>query len=124
MTRKAHTFYFAIGIVAGLLLTACAGVAAGKIDLPGPNNTTFFFSPVVNVAPVPEITIKLDVAKPLATVDVVKDDWSMDHVKVNTPAEVKELEPLTIQSAVTTQVQSQTQVQEQTQTGHFCNRGQ
>jgi hypothetical protein len=123
MTKKARTLFFVIGILVGLTLTACAGVAAGKIDLAGAEDTAFFFGPAVNVAPLPEIAINLNAAKPSLTADLVKDNWAFDHVKVNV-VEVKEMEPLTVSPALQTefQTQSQTQVQEQTQTGHFCNR--
>lgn len=123
MTKKARIIIFAIGIVAGLLLTACAGIATGKIDLAGTNNTAFFFSPaVINVAPIPKITVNLDVLTPLKTVDVIKDDWSLDQVKVNVKEEIKEVEPLEVTSAARVSTQIQSQAQNQIQTGHFCAR--
>ena len=122
MTKKARIIIFAIGIVTGLLLTACAGVATGKIDLAGMNNSAVFFSPAVNVAPIPKITVNLDVLTPLQTVDVIKDDWSLDHVKVNVKEEIKEPEPLQVTSAVTVPMQTQSQAQAQNLYGHFCTR--
>jgi hypothetical protein len=53
MTKKSRVAYLVIGIVAGLLLTACAGVASGKIDLPG-NPSVFTFGSSVQVVQIPE----------------------------------------------------------------------
>ncbi len=50
--KKSRTVYLVLGVVVGLLLTACAGVASGKIDLP--NTNTFTFGPSIQVVQLPE----------------------------------------------------------------------
>lgn len=45
MTTRRLSLYLVLGMIAGLFITACAGVATGKIDLPGAGDV-FISGPV------------------------------------------------------------------------------
>ena len=101
MLKNRIHFYLVLGIVVGLFLTACAGVVAGKIDLPvagGP------FSPVVDVFEAPVLDLDHNFG--------ARPDLSVRHEVVAQQEAVtqKAIESVVQQNAV------------QFESEHFCNR--
>ncbi len=53
MLKKHVTFYLVLGIVAGLFLTACAGVVTGRVDMPVGGTT--LLGPAVDIWQAPAL---------------------------------------------------------------------
>jgi hypothetical protein len=65
MTRKQRSVYLVLGLVVGLFLTACAGVATGQIDVAGAVNVPVL-GPAIEGLHLPELNFRpatLDTAR-------------------------------------------------------------
>lgn len=131
MTKKRLTIYFTFGIVAGLFLTACAGVATGNIKLPGVGQVSSF-GPNVQVAPAPAIELdqpgptdqlldadrfsapQLDIQNEAVEMPIMEQPEDQAHFQIRTHRAME----------LHGQVQSQVRVQTEVlfQSGHHCNR--
>ena len=115
MTKRRLTYYLVIGIIAGLFVSACAGVATGKVALPG-SGDVLTFGPAVDAQSAPSLAIAgpghsaqfvFEKARPLET-------ESLDAESLAVHA----------QSLVTSQTALETMQQAQTQYQHpgLCSR--
>lgn len=102
MTNKQMTRYLVLGLIAGLFLTACAGVVSGQIDLP------VLFGPRVDMRP----------------------DSSEQVVPVAPAAIMPVEEGATLETGMAAHLQShgvikaqlQSQIQYENVVGHFCTQ--
>ena len=116
MTRKHLTVYLALGVVAGLFITACAGVATGRIDLPAAGDV-LSVGPAVDAQSAPSI----DFARP--------SNWAKFVFEKARPVQVESIEynmeSVRLETLSTARALQQALWQSQVQAQHegFCNRG-
>ena len=104
MTRKQIAVYLVAGLCVGLFLTACVGIASGKIDLPGESDT-FVFGPGVSA-----------VQAPAVAVPAVQPQLTRRH------AEAREIREARLVPQAVPQTQADTFAELQVETGHWCSR--
>jgi hypothetical protein len=114
MTKRRLTLYLVVGILAGLFVSACAGEAAGKIDLLG-SSQAIPGGPAVRMVSLPS----LEIARP-----ALSAQFTFQKAESVAPAEQLQADPVSLEGMAA----AQAAVQSQAQTivyGHsgLCSRG-
>lgn len=114
MTKRQLSLFLAIGIVGGLFVTACAGVAAGKVDMPAAGDL-FGVGPAIHMESLPSI----ELPRPAQSATFM---FEKAVPNIYSDPETVRLNNAIVQAGAESLIQDQAQTQMQFQHG-LCSRG-
>jgi hypothetical protein len=115
MAKKRLIVYLVVGILGGLFVSACAGVAAGTVDLPAAGEVPLVGGPAVDF----DGLTSFEITRPGNSATFEFQKAVVEGQAPETDPALVGLQSVGVQSSLQDLYQGATQVQAQ---GHFCSR--